>query len=119
MSTNETDEAKRSALLDKISALLAKTGANGCTEAEAIAAAELVEKLMTKYGLSLSELEAISSPADVCDADGAPIGNVRSHEVLHVSGAIAHYTDTRSWYQRHGVIHKGNGMYLHSHRGFS
>jgi hypothetical protein len=40
---------------------------------------------MTKYGLSLSELEAISSPADVCDADGAPIDNVRSHEVLHVS----------------------------------
>jgi hypothetical protein len=41
MTADDTDQAKRSALLDKITALLAKTQHNGCTEAEAIAAAEL------------------------------------------------------------------------------
>jgi hypothetical protein len=109
---------KRAALLDKISALLAKTKDHGCTEAEALAAAELASKLMAKYGLSLSELESISTPADVCEADGAPIGMRRSHEVLRVSHAIAHYTDTRSWYHRHGIIHvSGDKRRLHAHRG--
>jgi len=48
---HETAQARRSALLDKISALLAKTQHNGCSEAEALAAAELAQKLMDKYGL--------------------------------------------------------------------
>ena len=61
---NETAQARRSALLDKISALLAKTQHNGCTEAEALAAAELAQKLMDKYGLSPAELQEISSPAE-------------------------------------------------------
>jgi hypothetical protein len=106
---NETGQAKRSALLDKITALLAKTQQNGCTESEAIAAAELAQKLMGKYGLSLSELQTISSPADVCVPDGITIGKQRAHEVLHLSNAIAFYTDTRTWYSRTGLIHLGKG----------
>jgi hypothetical protein len=66
---DKTDQVRRSALLDKISALLAKTQHNGCTEAEALAAAELAQNLMAKYGLSLAELEEISSPADACEVD--------------------------------------------------
>jgi len=91
---------KRAALLDRITALLAKTEEHGCTEAEALAAAELASKLMTKYGLSLSELQSISAPADVCETNETTIGRVRSHEVLHVADAISHYTDTRYWYRR-------------------
>lgn len=110
MSTpNDTDQAKRSALLDKISGLLAKTEQNGCTEAEAIAAAELAQKLMARYGLSLSELQTISSPADVCEPDGITIGKQRAHEVLHLSNAIAFFTDCKSWYNRYGLIHLGKG----------
>jgi hypothetical protein len=91
---------KRNALLDRISALLAKTQERGCTEAEALSAAELASKLMSRYGLSLSELKSISTPADVCDTNEMPIGRVRSHEVLHAAEAIAYYTDTRYWYRR-------------------
>ena len=91
---------KRGELLDRISALLAKTKDRGCTEPEALSAAELAFKLMTKYGLSLAELESISAPADVCETNETTIGRVRSHEVLHVADAIAHYTDARYWYRR-------------------
>lgn len=42
---------------DKIKALLAKTTANGCTEAEAIAAAEMAAKLMRRHQLEYSDLE--------------------------------------------------------------
>jgi hypothetical protein len=112
------DQEKRSALLDKISALLTKTEQSGCTEAEALAAAELAEKLMAKYGLSLTELEAISSPAVACEADGTPIGDQRCHEVVHLTNAIGVYTNTRSWYHTRGVIHVSKKeRRLHQHRG--
>jgi hypothetical protein len=104
--TQETSEQdKRTALLDKITALLAKTEERGCSEAEAIAAAELAQKLMAKYGLSLSELRATASPVDACEAEATAIGHRRAHEVLHLSEAIAFYTDTKTWYHRHGWIH--------------
>jgi hypothetical protein len=112
--SKKTDEAKRVALLEKITALLAKTRRNGCTEAEAIAAAELAQKLMAKYGLSLAELQTIPSTVDACEADGTAIGNRRAHEVLHVANAIAFFTDTRYWYNRHGVI---SGVRIHESRG--
>jgi uncharacterized protein DUF2786 len=116
--TVDDDQTRRSALLDKISALLAKTQQNGCTEAEAIAAAELAQKLMAKYGLSLSELQAIPSAIEACEADATAIGNRRAHEVLRLASAIAFYTDTRSWYQRHGIIDVGKGRQrLHESHG--
>jgi hypothetical protein len=96
------DREKRSALLDKIEALLAKTEGNGCTEAEALSAAELAQSLMDKYGLSLSEIGHVSSAIDACDISMTPAGHRRAHEVLHLASAIARYTDTRYWYNRHG-----------------
>ncbi len=119
MTTDNLDQEKRSALLDKISALLEKTQINGCTEQEAIAAAELAQKLMAKYGLSLSELETISSPLDAIEVDGTPIGNQRCHEVVRCAAAIEFYTDTKSWYNFHGYIN-GHGARVnrrHDHDG--
>src|SRR5262249_20054202 len=105
MNKAEAEQAKRSALLDRISALLAKTRENGCTEAEAIAAAELADKLMSKYGLSLGELEAVRMPVDVCEVQATAIGQKRCHEVVHLLWTIAWYCNCKSWYQPHGVIH--------------
>ena len=101
---NKLDQEKRSALLEKIGALLEKTQLNGCSEQEALAAADLAQKLMAKYGLSLSELETISSPIDAIEVDGTPIGNGRRHEVVGCAQAIAFYTDTKSWYNTHGYV---------------
>src|SRR5207249_1334660 len=108
--TNETDQAKRTALLDKISALISKTELNGCTEAEALAAARLAEKLMTKYGLSLAELKLIQTPGAACKVDATRIGNSRAHEVLHLSPAIAFFTDTRCWFNRYGSTGTGKAL---------
>lgn len=41
---------------DKIAALLQKTVANGCTQHEADAARVMVEKLMTKYGVTQADV---------------------------------------------------------------
>jgi hypothetical protein len=107
----ELEQDKRSALLDKISALLAKTEENGCTESEAVAAAGLAQKLMAKYGLSLSEIQAIESPSDACGVEATPIGNQRCHEVSGLMGSIAFFTDTRIWYNRSGIISIGKGRF--------
>jgi hypothetical protein len=117
--TDKLDQERRTALLDKISALLAKTRSNGCTEHEALAAAELAQKLMAKHGLSLSELETIASPLDAIEVDGTPIGDKRCHEVVRLAEAIAFYTDTKAWYNAHGIIHAPQDEYRQHehHRG--
>ena len=48
---------KRSSILVKIKSLLTKTTENGCTEAEALSAAEMVGKLMNDYDLTMNDLE--------------------------------------------------------------
>jgi uncharacterized protein DUF2786 len=116
---DKLDQERRTALLDKISALLEKTEANGCTEAEALAAAEHAQSLMAKYGFGLSELETISSPLDAVETDGTPIGDKRCHEVVLCASAIGFYTDTKSWYNHHGIINTSRTRHrLHEkHRG--
>jgi hypothetical protein len=51
------NQAKREKLLAKIRALLAMTEANGCTEAEAMNAAEAADKLMQEYDLTYTDVE--------------------------------------------------------------
>ena len=41
----------------RIKALTEKTVANGCTEAEAMSAAEMVGRLLERYALSMDEIE--------------------------------------------------------------
>jgi uncharacterized protein (DUF1501 family) len=50
-------DAELERLIGRIQALRAKTVQQGCTEQEALAAAEKVAELLDRYGLSLSELD--------------------------------------------------------------
>lgn len=62
--------SQRERLKTKIAALLAKTRAAGCTEAEAMAAAEMAAKLMTEHGLDPADIEMTeaSSPQKTVSA---------------------------------------------------
>ena len=53
----------RARMKEKIAALRAKTRSAGCTEAEAMAAAELAAKLMADHGLSDAEMEMTEASA--------------------------------------------------------
>lgn len=55
--TLEIDMEDKQNMIARINALLSKTVENGATEAEAMLAVEKATQLMTKYQLSLSELE--------------------------------------------------------------
>jgi hypothetical protein len=92
---------KRGKLLDIIQALTQKTVGNGCTEAEAIAAAEKAQRIMQKHGLTLADLEAVD-PVSECEQLEVEIGEKQLHSVVNVAEAIAHFTDTETWFYGFG-----------------
>lgn len=92
-----TLDPKREKIANKIKELMKKTTANGCSEAEALSAAEMVGRLMADYDLSMTEVEfkneeflthTITTESRVA----SPIHSVVS--------AIADYTDTKLWFSR-------------------
>lgn len=76
----------RQSIKDKIAALLRKTQAAGCTEAEAMSAAALAADLMGKHGLDQADL--------VIEEATAPEPTRRPTWRNHVTGTIAYCTNT-------------------------
>lgn len=83
----------RLAAKKRISALMAKTVANGCTESEALAAAEKVGELMDRYGLTYSDLEIKQERCRQHEATD------RRHDVDLVASAIARFCSCQFWYE--------------------
>jgi hypothetical protein len=70
VTVRQTDELSR--VKARIKALTEKTIANGCTEAEAMAAAEMVGRLLERYALSMDAIEirtdgCVAAIARFCD----------------------------------------------------
>lgn len=92
-----TLDPKREKIANKIKELMKKTTANGCSEAEALSAAEMVGRLMNEYDLSMTEVEFkneefLTHVINTNSRVASPI-----HSVIM---AIAEYTDTKSWFSR-------------------
>jgi len=87
-------DAELDRLIGRIQALRAKTVEQGCTEQEALAAAEKVAELLDRYGLSLSELDL---QRQACE--GAPVetGRRRIGPVDDCVPAVAAFFDCRVW----------------------
>jgi hypothetical protein len=81
-------------LVQRIQALRSKTVAQGCTEQEALAAAEKVAELLDRYGLSLGELEYRAQP---CDGIGIQTNRRRMAPIDSCVPAIAAFFDCRVW----------------------
>lgn len=84
-------------LVQRIQGLRAKTVAQGCTEQEAMAAAEKVAELLDRYGLSLSELEFQAQP---CEGIGIQTDRRRLAPIDDCMPAIAAFFDCRVWVER-------------------
>ena len=81
-------------LIGRIQALRAKTVEQGCTEAEALAAAEKVAELLDRYGLSLSELDL---KRQACEGMAVETGRRRVGPVDDCMPAVAAFFDCRAW----------------------
>jgi hypothetical protein len=83
----------------RIKALTEKTVANGCTEAEAMSAAEMVGRLLERYALSMDEIEVRQSR---CVQMEVPIGGSRRRPIDGCVPAIARFCDCKVWVARGG-----------------
>jgi len=84
-------------LVQRIQGLRAKTVEQGCTEQEAIAAAEKVAELLDRYGLSLSELEFQAQP---CEGIGIQTDRRRMGPIDECIPGIAAFFECRVWAER-------------------
>jgi hypothetical protein len=84
-------------LLQVIKGLRAKTVDQGCTEAEAMAAAAKVAELLDRYGLSLSDVEL---RRQTCEGVGIETTRRRSGAIDQVVPAIAAFFACRSWNEK-------------------
>ena len=81
-------------LIGRIQALRAKTVEQGCTEQEALAAAEKVAELLDRYGLSLSELDL---QQQACEGVRVETTRRRVGPVDDCVPGIAAFFDCRVW----------------------
>jgi hypothetical protein len=81
-------------LMQRIRALREKTVEQGCTEQEALAAAEKVAQLLDRYDLSLSELDLRKQK---CEGIGVETGRKRRGPIDDCVGAVAAFFDCRVW----------------------
>jgi len=84
-------------LMQRIQALRAKTVEHGCTEQEALAAAEKVAELLDRHGLSLSELDFRAQP---CDGVGIQTSRRRFAPIDSCIPGIATFFDCRVWVEQ-------------------
>lgn len=90
--TAELDRVKA-----RIKALSDKTVANGCTEAEAMAAAEMVGRLLERYALSMDEIEVRTARCVQLDV---LLGSRRRRPIDACVPAIARFCDCKVWLAR-------------------
>jgi hypothetical protein len=95
--TRRADDPALERLVQRIQGLRAKTVARGCTEQEALAAAEKVAELLDRYGLSLGELDFRAQP---CDGIGIQTNRRRLGPIDSCIPAIAAFFDCRAWLEQ-------------------
>ena len=84
-------------VIARIRALRAKTVDQGCTEEEAVSAADKVAELLDRYGLSLGETDIRHQP---CLGVGIDSTRKRMGPLDECVPAIAHFCDCRAWNER-------------------
>jgi hypothetical protein len=86
-------------LRGRIRALRAKTMENGCTEAEALAAAAKAAELLDRYDLSLTDAELQDTPCETLSYEPRRRKRIPLEDCI---GAIAYFCDCRVWREKAG-----------------
>lgn len=94
------DKQKRRAMIDKIRALMTKTEDNGCSEAEAMSAARVVQRLMAEHALSQTEVEL--GLIEIIKREYRGFGP--DHPLSFCLNSIAYATDTETWWTQQRQI---------------
>lgn len=85
---------EREKILIKIKNMIERTQHNGCTEAEALQAAMKVGEMMSKYDVSMSEVQFSNEDFITFEIK---LGTKRTNFMSHMMMAIGRFTDTKCW----------------------
>lgn len=85
----------------RILALSAKTVSNGCSEEEAMAAIQMVGKLLTQYNLSMDEVELRTEECNTLKIDS---GSKQRGGVYFTVMAIGAFTNCKVWINRGNTL---------------
>lgn len=102
MTDAAANKARRDAIARKVRALLSKTTANGCTEEEALAAAQTADELMREHDLTFKDTQ-VELEADVYGARRRSYskGARREHPISNYAAtAIGEYWDCKCYQSR-------------------
>jgi hypothetical protein len=94
-----TQHDERARVKARIKALAEKTVSNGCTEAEAMAAAEMVGRLLERYALTMEEIDVRE---ERCVQLEIPLGSTRRRPIDGCLVALAKFCDCKVWVSRDG-----------------
>ncbi|MGY4800624.1 DUF2786 domain-containing protein [Teichococcus aerofrigidensis] len=94
---SQSDELAK--VKERIRLLTERTVSNGCTEAEALQAAEMVGRLLDRYALSMSEIEVRQS---VCVQRSVPLMGQQRRPIDACVPAVARFCDCKVWLAREG-----------------
>jgi uncharacterized protein DUF2786 len=94
----------------KIKALAAKTVEAGCSEHEALHAAEMVGRLLDQYNLSMDEIDIRE---EVCVLGEVPAGSKRRRPIDGAVVPIARFCDVKTWHAK-----RANGTAVYCFYGF-
>ncbi len=92
---SQTDERAR--VKARIKALAERTVSRGCTEAEAMAAADMVGRLLERYALTMDEVDVRAEP---CVRTEIPLGGRRRRPIDGCVPAIGRFCDCKVWLAR-------------------
>jgi hypothetical protein len=95
------NDTKRQRILDKIRKLQTKTTTLGCTEAEALAAAQAVGRLLDDYGLTMSDVE-LQTTTCVEDSVLSPFVTNR-HPIRYCLCALSGYCHTAYFFRQQPI----------------
>jgi hypothetical protein len=95
---SQNDELARVKL--RIKALTERTVARGCTEAEAMTAADMVGRLLERYALTMQEVDVRQEP---CVQVEVPLGGRQRRPIDACVPAIARFCDCKVWLARAGA----------------
>ncbi|WP_312126520.1 hypothetical protein [Brevundimonas sp.] len=85
---------EREKLAARVRALKARTVENGCTEAEALSAAEKLAQLLADHNMTMDEADLRAAPFTKHDHQG---GGTVGLKLWKVANAVADLTNTRTW----------------------
>ena len=96
-----TDDNTRAAQLARIRALLERTVANGCTEAEAQSAAAAVDRLLAQYEIDLDEVSVRTQEVVKFEIEA------NAHPVRFAAQKIGGFTDCKVWVDKTNIVFLG------------